>query len=810
MSNNQETEKINKEELKKLEEAAYFELCQIIAEALQFQDIELLDIRIANWKKKYKKLLDSPYSANFKKKIEFLLNEYYSSVTQYILQQIRKIEHKKIEKQYKAMRKLYDILDNNKNIKTLKEKIKSWKEKYPVDAFLNMYQKKINSLTRNKNLENYAFDQDKAFYDLYRITKISGTIEELKEELKKWKEKYRINNKFKIDDFDNKHKSDVKRYVSNEYLQSIAKSDDKTNESSQLNAKPNDTVIEASDSKSSNDNYSDISTQDKAYKKLLSIIRKHNNVNEVFDWVYKNSSIKFNDKYKELILASTCIEYSPAFLTQIRKPNIKILDKSLTLDGYKNILELKRYAIISYFNLLLPKEQSIANSIFDSFVQELYYKAKSKESSMVENPMETAMEFGTEIKLPKTPTISQEKDENEIDKTLPIEKNIEISEEKISDTPIVQKTDISEVTIEKSAKENVETIKDEIPDTPIATETSLEISIEQPAEEKVVVSEPDKVHDEPKVKEVTISQVESETPIEESVEIIKEEIAKTPITTKTTSEISIEQPAEEKVIISESDKVYDEPKFKEITISQVELEKPVEENAEIIKEEIIEAPITTETTSKISIEQPAEEKVVVSEPDKVHDEPKVKEVTISQVESEKPIEENAEIIKEKIIEAPITTETTSEISIEQPAEEKVVVTEPDKVHDEPKVKEVTISQVELDQSSENSVDLPKDNKVTNNQKSTNSTETVKQSVEDKEEITESFNESKEEFTISEVEDDLEEYNDPDIISISHEFFETINNYGIQADLINTIDNTAEKYAEKDNSQREYVIENNKQ
>ena len=74
MSDKQVKEKIDKEELKRLEEQAYFELCQIIAEALQLQDIELLDIRIATWKKKYKKLLDSPYSSNFKKRIEFLLN----------------------------------------------------------------------------------------------------------------------------------------------------------------------------------------------------------------------------------------------------------------------------------------------------------------------------------------------------------------------------------------------------------------------------------------------------------------------------------------------------------------------------------------------------------------------------------------------------------------------------------------------------------------------------------------------------------------------------------------------------------------
>ena len=63
--------KAEKEELKKLEDEAYFELCQIIAEAIQLQDIELLDYRIASWKNKYKKLLDNP-SPEFKKRIEYL------------------------------------------------------------------------------------------------------------------------------------------------------------------------------------------------------------------------------------------------------------------------------------------------------------------------------------------------------------------------------------------------------------------------------------------------------------------------------------------------------------------------------------------------------------------------------------------------------------------------------------------------------------------------------------------------------------------------------------------------------------------
>ena len=385
MSDKQVKEKIDKEELKRLEEQAYFELCQIIAEALQLQDIELLDIRIATWKKKYKKLLDSPYSSNFKKRIEFLLNEYYSNVTQYILQQLRKIEHKKIEKQYKAMRKLRTIIEETKDLKTLKEKIKAWKEKYPVDAFLKMYQKKITLLTSDKNLKENAIDQEQAFYELYRITKKTGTLEELKKEVEKWKENYRIGRKFKIDDFKDKYLSDVKRYTSDKYLDSIARHDSEPTENQSENIEVPKQVVKA-------DSLSDISVQDRAYKKLLNIMAQKNSINEVFDWVYKNSSIKFNDKYKELILAATYLEYSPTYLTRIKPPDINILDKSLSFDEYKNILDIKRYAIISYFNLLLPKDQAISNNYFDNYVKEIHYKSRQKKD-YIKTSMETAMKF---------------------------------------------------------------------------------------------------------------------------------------------------------------------------------------------------------------------------------------------------------------------------------------------------------------------------------------------------------------------------------------------------------------------------------
>ena len=73
-----DNKKVQEEDLKKLEDQAYFELCQIIAEAMEYQDVNLLDARIASWKNKYKILLDRPSTnskSDFKKRIEFLLNQ---------------------------------------------------------------------------------------------------------------------------------------------------------------------------------------------------------------------------------------------------------------------------------------------------------------------------------------------------------------------------------------------------------------------------------------------------------------------------------------------------------------------------------------------------------------------------------------------------------------------------------------------------------------------------------------------------------------------------------------------------------------
>ena len=441
------TNDINDKDLKRLEDEAYFELRQIIEEAMQLQDIELLNSRIASWKNKYKKLLDRPSTSSksdFKKRIEFLLNQYYSSVTQYILNQLKLKEEKKIQNQAKALRELYNTIKNTNDYDLLKKKVKKWKEKYPVSGFLRMYQKRVELYTRDKNLRENAFKQEEAFRDLVDITKKHATLDELKEEVELWEKKYSINNKYSIDDFI-KHQSDVKRFISDEFLISIARDDPKSNVIDE-----NEIDLET---EYNNKSFSNLSVQANSYAALLAISRSPNNVNEMFRWVYKNSHIKFNDTYKELILSATYLNYSPTYLNKLPKPKMDMSKSSLSFDEYKNMDNIKRYAIISYLNLLLPPDKAISNDYFNKHIQVIYSKSeRARVANHIKDDstsMENVNNSGIEIPL----TLSNQN----IDSSVPKEDlELNIIEEK----PIKENDDSIVISSAKEDKDKSDAIID--------------------------------------------------------------------------------------------------------------------------------------------------------------------------------------------------------------------------------------------------------------------------------------------------------------------------------------------------------------
>ena len=459
-----------------LEDKAFRELIQIIAIAYQVQDIEYVNNMISNWKNKYKKTLDNA-TPNFKKKIEQLLNESYSRVVEYILSQIKFKEEKMIKNQRKALQELYNLIRDNYDLETLKNKIKKWESKYPYNSFLKMYQKRIDSMKREKNLEKYAFKQEEAFRDLYyNVANRSGTIEELHSYLKTWEDKYSINNKFTIDQFI-KHQSEVKRYVSDDFLISIARKDEHILD---------ETPPQVTDSS--------LSVQDSAYKSLKSIIKGKNNLYEVFKWVYTYHSIKFNDRYKGLILIAIDRDYSPKYLQQISIPDINITKPTLPFEQYSNIDEIVRYAIISYFNLLLPPNMAISNNYFNKHIREIYYKFEELKHSNISNTsIKEIIPFVTEIPLvnksePVTKQASIEEPSETKEDDLSAEKDI-VSE--VLDTQSKQLTEPTQATVEEPSETKEvnlsaeKVIVPEVLDTQSEQETeTIQATVEKPSETK--------------------------------------------------------------------------------------------------------------------------------------------------------------------------------------------------------------------------------------------------------------------------------------------------------------------------------------
>lgn len=535
--------KAEKEELKKLEDEAYFELCQIIAEAMQEQSIELLDFRITSWKNKYKKLLDNP-SPNFKKRIEYLLTEYYSSVTQYIQSQIKFNENKKIENQSKALRELYVIIRDTNDLKLLEKKVNAWKEKYPKDKFLKMYQSKYEHMTSKKNLKENAFDQETAFKDLIEITKHTGTFEEFSREREEWEKKYSIHDKFELDDFI-KHQSEVKRYTSDEYLHSISREEEKEENTNKVEVElPKQP--EQQEEQQSNNLYSDLSKQAAAYSALVTISQKPNNVNEMFKWVYKNSSIKFNDKYKELILNATYLDYSPTYLKKLKTPDLNINNKSLSYEEFKEMDDIKKYAIISYFNLLLPPDKAISNNFFNTCISTIYTKsekAKYANNSLNEIKQENLID-GIEIKLSKSDAekeinIQEIRNQNipNVDKKeIPSSSSEEIKSKQTDPTEKLQEFVPNEPEQKKSGKENEEKIIVAVP--PVLAS----LAEESKADEQVL---PHPIETKPEKQEIKVENKENENTVinseieEEKGIIIDLEIEKEPVKNENNDNINL-------------------------------------------------------------------------------------------------------------------------------------------------------------------------------------------------------------------------------------------------------------------------------
>ena len=276
--------------------------------------------------------------------------------------------------------------------------------------------------------------QEQAFKDLVDITKKYGTFDELNEYIHDWENKYSINNNFTIDDFI-KHQSEVKRFVSPEFLQSIARED----VNAENKEKKEDLVEEYN-----NRPFSDLSVQALAYANLLSISKSSSNVDEMFKWVYKNSKIKFNDKYKEMILRETYLYYSPTYLKKLDIPDIDFSSNSLSFEEYSHIDDIKRYAIISYFNLLLPPNRAVSNDFFSKNIYAIYSKSEKYRTAKIVEPqlvIDDILPSGIEIPVDNTKSLEN------CNKNL-IDLNTEIQQEELEPSDVIDLSHIETVLTE--------------------------------------------------------------------------------------------------------------------------------------------------------------------------------------------------------------------------------------------------------------------------------------------------------------------------------------------------------------------------
>ena len=323
------------------EEKAYLELCQIIAEAIQTQDINLLQYRIYEWKRKY------PYekfSKNLKAKIDYLLNQYYSEVINQILKSIKQRREKKDFNQRKALIKLYKMIKETNDIKELNKKINEWKKEYPVNDFMEMYKKRVKKYTSRKYLEENAFDTNKAFYDLCHLFKANATYEELKDKVLVWEKDYSIGEQFKVDDF-NKKSIEVKRMLDDEYLYSISKEDEKE-----------DTLRRRKAS---------VAIQAARFEEFMKVIEK-GNMAKIVEWIYKNRNVEFGGFYKEQIITKTSVKF-PFSKLENTTLKLNLNERGLSFCEYQTIDESRRYIITEFIKYLVKDKKLDYNTFQKEF-----------------------------------------------------------------------------------------------------------------------------------------------------------------------------------------------------------------------------------------------------------------------------------------------------------------------------------------------------------------------------------------------------------------------------------------------------------
>ena len=208
--------------------------------------------------------------------------------------------------------------------------------------------------------------------------------------------------------------------------------------------------------------------------------------------------------------------------------------------------DIKKYAIISYFNLLLPPDKAISNNFFNTCISTIYTKsekAKYANNSLNEIKQENLID-GIEIKLSKSDAekeinIQEIRNQNipNVDKKeIPSSSPEEIKSKQTDPTEKLQEFVPNEKEKKKSGKENEEKIIVAVP--PVLAS----LAEESKADEQVL---PHPIETKPEKQEIKVENKENENTVinseieEEKGIIIDLEIEKEPVKNENNDNINL-------------------------------------------------------------------------------------------------------------------------------------------------------------------------------------------------------------------------------------------------------------------------------
>ena len=136
--------------------------------------------------------------------------------------------------------------------------------------------------------------------------------------------------------------------------------------------------------------------------------------------------------------------YSPTYLKKLDIPDIDFSSNSLSFEEYSHIDDIKRYAIISYFNLLLPPNRAVSNDFFSKNIYAIYSKSEKYRTAKIVEPqlvIDDILPSGIEIPVDNTKSLEN------CNKNL-IDLNTEIQQEELEPSDVIDLSHIETVLTE--------------------------------------------------------------------------------------------------------------------------------------------------------------------------------------------------------------------------------------------------------------------------------------------------------------------------------------------------------------------------